>query len=171
MRSLITTVSLVTALIVLASVPARAQNSNPRYNTVTLGNGGAIRCTTTSGHTCKWQSWDGDSWVDLITVTNGATPTIAFDANLTVGGEALLPFADPGVDAMFYYDNGSPDALAELTIGSGLTFSGGQLSASMTTFAGWFGFGFISSAWLFTVAVPRWREARARRRRMTWSRA
>jgi hypothetical protein len=69
-----------------------------------------------------------------MTVTNGATPTIAFDANMTVGGDPLLAVEDFGHDAILFFDNGSPDVANEVTIGSGLSFSGGTLSASMTPF-------------------------------------
>jgi len=127
-----------------------AQGSNPRYNSVSLGastaqpttaagmirmpNNGTIMTTTTAGHcyTLKARDVDGASNTAMITICAGNTPTIDLAAGVTVGGNALLAVSDFGHDAILYFDNGSPDVANEVSIGSGLTFSGGSLSATMT---------------------------------------
>lgn len=57
---------------------------------VTLANGGALRTTTTSGHTLSLSGYNGSAYVPLLTITNAATPTIVFPQDVTITGNLTI---------------------------------------------------------------------------------
>lgn len=62
--------------------------SNVQFANMTLGNAGALRTTTTAGHTALIQGHNGASYVTFATITNAATPTMQFTPSL---GSASAP--------------------------------------------------------------------------------
>ena len=183
--------AILTVVCLLLATPALAQNSNPRFNSVSVGTmsadidldgpnsriklptGGTITTASSVGNCFTLQAIDTDTGTgaQMAILCAGPTPTFDLNPAVTIGGQALLPFTDPGAfDSLFYLRN-SDNTLQPVTIGTGLTFTGGTLAAPIpaAVLAGWFGCGFLSSAWLLMVAVPRWHAWRLQRRR--WARA
>jgi hypothetical protein len=65
-----------------SGTPLAVFNQNPTLAGFTtsadaiIGNGLALKTDTTTAHTIKLQGYNGSSYVDLVTITNAATPTL-----------------------------------------------------------------------------------------------
>jgi hypothetical protein len=81
------------------------------WATLEAANAAVLRTDTTTAHTFKIQGYDvdGTAYTDLLTVTNGNTPTINLAAGTTFGGSALPSFTPAGGAALeiLYFDNTS----------------------------------------------------------------
>jgi hypothetical protein len=114
---------------------------------LTLATNGALRTATSSGNTAKLQAYDvdGSAYVTGLTMTAGNTPTFDLVNTMTIGGSYIyraggnevayadggtgIAWDDPNEDQILFWDD-SAGSFAGLEIGTGLSISGTEITAS-----------------------------------------
>ncbi len=82
-----------------------ATTSSVTFGNVTLGNGGALRSTTTSGNTALIQGYNGSAYVSFLTITNAATPTA--QATLSDGSNTSPSYSFAAQNTFGIYRSGT----------------------------------------------------------------
>lgn len=114
---------------------------------LTLATGGALRTATSNGNTALLRAYDVDNtqYVTFGTLTAGNTPTFDLASSVTIGSAYLyrvggndvavgdggtgISWSDPNADRIFFWDD-SAGSFAGLSVGSGLSISGTEITAS-----------------------------------------
>lgn len=119
-----------------------ATSSSPTFANLTIGNAGALRTTTTSGHTLLIQAYDNDTgpgYTTFITLTAGNTPTCDLSTSVTMGGAAFytvggqdISVADGGTGLSSWTANSLVYASASTTLASLGAATNGQIPIGST---------------------------------------